>query len=97
MSLEPHPRVDIPSSLINAIHSFPLEREVEHCGSKFVVSSFDIYATCPRCRDQLKLRSFSAVAEVEEVFDAVFEWMLQPGARELAERRQQAIESDSDE
>src|SRR2546430_129183 len=97
MQLQTHPHVDVSSSLIDAIRSFPLEREVEHCGSKFVVSAFDIYATCPRCGNRIKLRSFSAVPELEDVFDAVFEWLLQPGARELAKRRQQAIEADQDE
>jgi hypothetical protein len=97
MQLQTHPHVDVPSSLIDAIRSFPLEREVEHCGSKFVVSPFDIYATCPRCSSRLKLRSFSAVPEIEDVFDAVFEWMLQPGARELVNPRQQDIEADREE
>ena len=97
MQLQTPPHVDVPASLIDAIRSFPLEREVEHCGSKFVVSPFDIYATCPRCGARLKLRSFSAVPEIEDVFDALFEWMLQPEARELAKRRQHDIESDRDE
>jgi hypothetical protein len=97
MELKTHPSVDVPSSLIDAIRSFPQEREVEHCGSKFVVSPFDIYATCPRCGTRLKVRSFSAVAEIEDLFDAVFEWLLQPGAKELAKRRQQAIESDRED
>ena len=97
MELNSDHRLDAPSSLIDAIRSFPLERGIEHCGSKFVVSPFDIYATCPRCGARLKLRSFSAVPEIEDVFDALFEWMLQPEARELAKRRQHAIESDRDE
>jgi hypothetical protein len=82
---------------MDAIRSFPLERQVEHCGSKWSVSPFDIYATCPDCGAQIKLRSFSALPEIEDVFDTVLEWMLQPGARELVKRRQQAIEADRDE
>ena len=97
MKLERDRRIDVPYFIIDTIRSFPLEREVEHCGSKFVVSPFDIYATCPRCSTRLKVRSFSAVPEVEDVFDALFEWMLQPGAGQLAKHRQQAIESDRDE
>ena|SRR5438132_6426725 len=97
METQTRPRVDVPSSVIETIRSFPLERVVEHCGSKSVVSPFDIYVSCPRCGGQVKLRSFSAVPEVEDVFDAVFEWMLQPGAMALVRRRQQAIEADRDE
>jgi hypothetical protein len=88
---------NVSSSIIDAIRSFPRERVLEHCGSRVVVSPFDIYASCPRCGGQVKLRSFSAVPEVEDVFDAVFEWMLQPGAMALVRRRQHAIESDRDE
>jgi predicted nucleic acid-binding Zn-ribbon protein len=97
MQMQTDPRIDVPSGLIDAIRSFPLHREVEHCGSKFAVSPFQIYASCPRCGNRIKLRSFSAIPEIEDVFDAVFEWMSQPGAAELAERRQHDIEADRDE
>jgi transcription elongation factor Elf1 len=97
MQVQTHPRIDVPSKLIDAIRSFPLQREVEHCSSKFVVSPFQFYAVCPHCGVRIKLRSFSAVPEIEDVFDAVFEWMSQPGAGELAKQRQQDIETDRDE
>jgi hypothetical protein len=97
MELQARSRIDVPASLIDAIRSFPLEREVEHCGNKFTVSPFDIYATCPHCGDQIKLRSFAAAGEIEDVFDAVFEWLLQPEARELAKARQRVIAADEDE
>jgi hypothetical protein len=42
------------------------------------------------------VRSFAAVAELEDVFDAVFEWMRQPGAADLVRRRQEEIAADSD-
>lgn len=92
----PH-RIDVPSDLIEALRTFPREREIEHCGARFVASPFDFYATCPHCGTRIKLRSFSAVNEIEDVFDAVFEWMNQPGAAELARRRQQVIEEDRDD
>ncbi len=60
----------------------------------FMVSSLDIYTTCPKCKAETKLRSFAALHEIEDVFDAVLEWM-QPGAAELAERRQEAIAADA--
>jgi hypothetical protein len=46
---------------------------------------------CPRCGVRIKVRSFSAIPEIEDVFDAVFEWMNQEGAREVAERRQATL------
>jgi len=96
MNLQTHPPVDVPSRLIEAIKSLPLRREIEHCGSKLVVSPFDIYTTCPQCGARIKLRSFTAYFEVEDVFDAVFEWMSQPGTQELVRSRREAIAQDRD-
>jgi hypothetical protein len=97
MKLQTDPRIEVPSSIVDAIRSFPVEREAEHCGRKFAVSPFDIYATCPQCGAKLKLRSYSAVLELEDVFDAVFDWMLQPKAAEVARQRQRTLEADRDE
>ncbi|HXG12945.1 MAG TPA: hypothetical protein VNK04_24520 [Gemmataceae bacterium] len=97
MNLGPPLLLDIPPVLLEAIRRFPLEREVEHCGRKLVASPFDIYATCPHCGSRLKLRSFSAVPEVADVFDAVFEWLTQPEAQELMRRRQEAIQADQED
>jgi hypothetical protein len=89
--------VDVPAELIDAIRTVPTEREVEHCGEKFSASPFDIYATCPRCGHELKLRAFCAVREVEDVFDAVFEWLNRPGASDLMHRRQELSRLDEEE
>jgi hypothetical protein len=97
MKLQTPPPVEIPSTLLEAIRCFPAAREVEHCGRKINVSPFDFYTTCPQCGCRMKLRAFSANHEIEDVFDAVFEWMNQPGAREVALQRQRAIAADSDE
>jgi hypothetical protein len=84
--------------LIEAIKSLPLRREVQHCGSTFrVASPFAIYTTCPRCGQRIKVRAFSAAPEVEDVFDAVFAWTLQPTAEGLAQARRQEIRDDADE
>lgn len=91
MELEQHSELGLPEADLEAIRSFPTRREVEHCGVKIVVSPFEFYATCPRCRTRLKLRSFSAHAEIEDLFDAVFEWMKQPEAEEVVRRRQTAL------
>jgi hypothetical protein len=85
---------EIPKQLLGAIRTFPLEREVEHCGSRWTVSPFDMYANCPRCSCRFKLRAYAASAAIEDLFDAVFEWLLQPGAADLATRRQEALRED---
>jgi len=87
MELKQHPELGLTEDDLQAIRSFPTQREVEHCGAKIVLSPFDFYATCPHCGTRLKVRSFSAHPEIEDLFDAVFEWMNQPGAGEAALRR----------
>ncbi len=89
--------VDVTGALVEAIRSFPSERVVEHCGARWSVSPFDFYANCPRCGARLKLRSCSGCMEIEDVFDAVFEWMNQPGVEELVRQRRAVVEADSDE
>lgn len=83
-------------ALVDAIASLPLDREVRHCGAVFRVSPFDIYATCPACGSRVKVRSFAAAPELEDVFDAVMGWMLRPGAAEVVRRRQAEIAADAD-
>lgn len=87
---------EISPQLIEAIKSFPLSREVEHCGGVISVSPFAIYAVCPQCMVKIKVRSFSAVTELEDVFDAVFNWMNQPRALQLAEERQEILKEDEE-
>ena len=88
--------VEVSQSLSDAISAFPLTRKVTHCGAVFAVSPFDIYATCPVCKTRLKVRSFGGGLEIEDLFDAVFTWLNQPGAQEIAHRRQQQIAEDAD-
>lgn len=87
---------EIPPRLIEAICSLPVYRSVGHCGQTFQISPFDFYLDCPRCGCRIKVRSFSAGCELEDVFDAVFTWMSQPGAEELVRRRQHVIQQDRD-
>jgi hypothetical protein len=96
MQLNRKPDLAIPPGLIEAIETFPLHREVTHCGNTFLVSPFDLYADCPHCGSHIKVRSFSAGTELEDVFDAVFQWMGQAGAADLVRRRQQVLEDDRD-
>ncbi len=96
MELKRNTDVEIPSDLLEAIETFPLHREVSHCGQTFHVSPFEIYADCPRCGVRIKVRSFAGGVEIEDVFDAVFAWMTQHGAEKIARRRQQVIQQDQD-
>lgn len=96
MELQRQRDLPISADLIEAIKAFPLEREVHHCGQTFTVSPFEVYAACPACRRRIKVRSFAAVPELEDVFDAVFEWLSQAGAPELMRRRQEVIAADHD-
>jgi hypothetical protein len=96
MELKQHSRFEISEELLEAIRTFPMQREVEHCGVRMTVAPFDFYADCPQCGARIKGRSFSANGEIEDVFDAVFEWMNRPLAQEAASRRQTAIKHDQE-
>jgi len=97
MELNQQARLDVPAGLLEAIRSFPVKRETEHCGLPVFASPLDFYAHCPRCGTKIKLRSFSGVSEIEDLFDAVFEWMKDPVARQAAASRQQQIDAEYDE
>lgn len=88
--------INIPSELLACLKEFPTTRKVEHCECVFEVSPFDIYATCPKCKTKIKVRSFSGVVEIEDVFDAVFEWIERSKADEKIERRRREIREDLD-
>lgn len=97
MKIQTASSVAVPSELLDAIRAFPTRREIEHCGRQWAVSPFDIYTNCPECGAQIKLRSFAAVTEIEDVFDAVIEWMCRPGAEAVIQRRRDEIQADADE
>ena len=87
----------VSEDLIETVKSFPTIREVVHCDSAFYVSPFDFYGVCPKCALKIKIRSFSNLPEIEDLFDAVFEWLLKPGAKEIFSNRQKEILEDSEE
>jgi hypothetical protein len=97
MNMQSTAHLTIPAELVEAIRSFPRERTIEHCEDKIPVSPFDFYTSCPHCGSRVKLRSLSASDEIEDVFDAVFEWMQQPGAAELVRRRQETLKAEDAE
>jgi transcription elongation factor Elf1 len=88
--------VEIDSALLDAIRTFPRSRSVVHCGDTIVASPLAIYVECPKCGQRIKVRSFAGVAEVEDVFDAVFEWMNDPTAQAYSEQRRKEIADDAD-
>jgi hypothetical protein len=91
MALKNPPSLDIGIDLIEAIRAFPVRREIEHCGTRIAVDPFEFYATCPQCGTRFKVRSFGATTEIEDIFDAVFEWMNQEGAQEVVDHRRAAL------
>jgi hypothetical protein len=95
MALKNPPGLEITEDLLEAIRSFPVQRGVEHCGVHFSIAPFDFYAKCPQCGTRIKVRAFSGGGELEDIFDAVFEWMNQPKGQEVAKHRQADIESES--
>ena len=96
MSANKTAELPLSHDLVEAITAFPTSRDVHHCGATFQVSPFDIYATCPVCGTRMKVRSYAAVTELEDVFDAVMTWMLRPGAEEAVRRRMAEIAADPD-
>jgi hypothetical protein len=96
MEREHRPDFDISEGLLEVIRAFPVQRAVEHCGARFIAAPFDFYADCPRCGARIKVRSFSGVAEIEDVFDAVFEWMNRPKAQDEARRRQMVLKEEAE-
>ncbi|MGL6096352.1 MAG: hypothetical protein ACRC7O_11225 [Fimbriiglobus sp.] len=90
------PPAEVCRELLDAIVAFPTSREVSHCGASFQVDPFAIYATCPTCAARIKVRSFATVPELEDVFDAVFEWMSHPEAAEAARHRQAELAAEEE-
>jgi hypothetical protein len=91
MALKNPPSLDIGADVIEAIRAFPVRREIKHCGTRIAVDPFESYADCPHCGSRIKVRSFAATPEIEDIFDAVFEWMNREGALEVAKHRQGAL------
>ena len=86
----------VSNELIKTILSFPVSREVNHCNETFFVNPFDIQVNCPKCEKSIKVRSFASVTEFEDVFDAVFKWLINPKAMKHFEKRQKDIIADLD-
>lgn len=95
--VSPHGLVQVSGDLIEKIKSFPTKRKVEHCNSAFEVSPLDIYGICPKCNITIKLRSYAGSYELQDVFDTIFEWLLQPEAQEVFTKRQKEIIDDLDD
>jgi hypothetical protein len=96
MAIKSLQALDISPGILERIRSFPPQREVEHCGVRFEVSSFDFYTTCPQCRTRIKLRGFSGNNEIGDIFDAVLEWTNRPESSAVVDRRRREIAEDSE-
>jgi hypothetical protein len=94
MSLARPSELDISPELVEAVERFPTARVVAHCGQSFPISPFDLYATCPSCGARFKVRAFSAHPELEDLFDAFFQWLQTPDAARLAAQRQQVLQEE---
>jgi hypothetical protein len=97
MSLAKTYEREISPGLTGAIENFPTQREVNHCGETFSVSSFAFYADCPKCRTRVKVRSFGAAPEIEDLFDSFFAWMGCGDNARVAADRIREIAADSDD
>jgi hypothetical protein len=86
----------IPSGLIDAILAKNPWRHVAHCGVTKRISTFDIYYECDVCGEEIKVRSMSGVEDIDDVFDAVFQWALDPDAAKVMAARQAEIRDDID-
>ena len=80
--------------LLELIRTLPAVRHFEHCDRVFSASPFDIYAACPQCGKEIKIRSFSDTLEVEDIFDAVFKWIEANGTDDIVMRRREEIRKD---
>ena len=89
--MENQDSLEMSSDLIEAIRAFPVRREIEHCGARIAADPFEFYMDCPHCGTRIKARSFAAAPEIEDIFDAVFEWMNEDRAREAAKRRRAGL------
>lgn len=87
---------EVSSDLIEALRAFPSERDIEHCGQRFPVSTFAFYATCPTCNSRIKVRGMSSHAELPDLLDAAFEWIARPENVAAARQRQQELADDPD-
>ena len=93
--MEHYSHLEISEAFVQALRTFPTQDAIEHCGASIIVSPFEFHATCGQCGSKIKVRSFSSGDEIEDLFDAFFEWLNQPGASEVAEQRQSVIEQNS--
>lgn len=95
MPITKSPEAGVTAELIEAIRSFPATQRVEHCGQSSTISAFETYFKCVECGTRIKVRSFAGIPEVEDVFDAVFEWMSRPENAELAMQRLEVVAADA--
>ena len=78
---------------IEQIRTLPKTRPFTCCGRTTNVSILQIYGQCPECGQNVKMRRLGSVgSEIEDVIDAVLEWMGTGKDFEMAMRRKREID-----
>lgn len=84
------------TNVIKDIENLPHYREYvcKQCGHQQQIYSLFIQANCEKCGTQVKLRGYASIgSEIEDVIDAVLEWLGKGKEFELALKRKQEIDS----
>jgi hypothetical protein len=93
MELKGSAAPDVSWDLVEYLRRFPTERSVQRCDTDRSRARILFELSEVRRNDQL--RPFGGT-EIEDLFDAVFEWMNQPGAESIVRRRREAIAEHAD-
>ena len=83
--------------IIRQIHELPRTRDItcKKCEEPFAYLTLDIYAVCPKCSQQTKVRSFGAYMEPQDIIAAVLAWLGDgPSFDELVTRRNEFFDRD---
>src|SRR5262245_61379173 len=81
--------------VIEKIENLPHERTFvcTNCGQRGTASILSIHVNCERCSKRLKLRGYGSIGiEIEDVVDAVLEWMGTGARLEAVMRRKLEID-----
>ena len=65
------------NEIIDEIKNLPAFSPIQcpKCGHEYEVSALLIQGECPNCNLYIKYRAFSAEKEIQDVIDAVLEWI----------------------
>ena len=73
-------RCNYPEDYIyDLIKRFPKTRSFKHCDKIYTVSNLKIYGHCSICLAKIKLRSFGAPKEIQDIILLAKEWLEEAG------------------